>query len=290
MKRPIRAALFTLTLTVSMFAPVAQVPAAVLADTQRFGVTCEDGSHTAPVDPIIAFGEPNGSHLHQFIGNNSTDENSTLDSLRAGTTDCHTDGDLSAYWIPVLSIDGAQEDPVNIIVYYRLGKGRTPGVDLVEAPPAGLQMISGNSMAQGPQPVGVVHWKCGAQGTERVANPNLLDCPADGNGPLFSNVFFQTCWDGDSTEWDGGDHLRRHDQVTGDCPPAFPIMLPEIHIQTRYSWEGIGAEHTFTLSSLDSKWTLHGDFFNAWDDARIAELVAECLNTPRAEPCPNDPD
>ena|SRR5215204_105632 len=43
-------------------------------------------SHQKQVDPIVDFGKPTSFHMHDFFGNTTTDENSTLESLRAAAS------------------------------------------------------------------------------------------------------------------------------------------------------------------------------------------------------------
>src|SRR5215211_4427392 len=79
----------------------------------NFVVSC-GFSHQKQVDPIVDFGKNPSFHMHDFFGNTTTNENSTLDTLRAaasqpdnGTT-CEPKpgtelGDTAAYWIPTVS-------------------------------------------------------------------------------------------------------------------------------------------------------------------------------------------
>ncbi|SCD59846.1 protein of unknown function, partial [Streptomyces sp. Termitarium-T10T-6] len=57
-------------------------------------------NHTAPDDPIVYPGQAGASHDHTFMGNDTTDANSTTASLSAGGTKCVAPGDRSAYWMP----------------------------------------------------------------------------------------------------------------------------------------------------------------------------------------------
>lgn len=59
-------------------------------------------THTKPDDPIVYPGRPGTSHDHTFMGNTTTDANSTTASLAAGTTTCKAPGDKSGYWMPTL--------------------------------------------------------------------------------------------------------------------------------------------------------------------------------------------
>ncbi len=69
-----------------------------------FTVQC-DFSHSASVDPIVMPGHAAMSHLHEFFGNTTTNENSTGASLLAGSTTCSDSNNLSAYWVPALYQD-----------------------------------------------------------------------------------------------------------------------------------------------------------------------------------------
>ena len=57
-------------------------------------------SHSGTVDPIVMPGHTGMSHLHEFFGNTTTNENSTGATLLAGSTTCSDSNDRSAYWVP----------------------------------------------------------------------------------------------------------------------------------------------------------------------------------------------
>jgi len=60
-------------------------------------------SHSFKDDPIVFPGLPGASHMHSFLGNRSTNANSTTESLMANTaSSCGPALDHSAYWIPTL--------------------------------------------------------------------------------------------------------------------------------------------------------------------------------------------
>ncbi|QKV79395.1 DUF1996 domain-containing protein [Amycolatopsis sp. Hca4] len=73
-----------------------------------FTVDCgtnADGSHHNPDNFIAQPGIKNGAqHLHDYVGNVTTDADSSLKSLLAGGTTCKN-GDKSAYFWPVIRID-----------------------------------------------------------------------------------------------------------------------------------------------------------------------------------------
>ncbi|MEV4054150.1 DUF1996 domain-containing protein [Amycolatopsis sp. NPDC049688] len=73
-----------------------------------FTVNCgtnADGAHQNPDNFIAQPGIKNGAqHLHDYVGNLTTDADSSLKSLLAGGTTCKN-GDKSAYFWPVIRID-----------------------------------------------------------------------------------------------------------------------------------------------------------------------------------------
>ncbi|WP_103351716.1 DUF1996 domain-containing protein [Amycolatopsis sp. CA-128772] len=73
-----------------------------------FTVNCgtnADGAHQNPDNFIAQPGIKNGAqHLHDYVGNETTDADSSLKSLLAGGTTCKN-GDKSAYFWPVIRID-----------------------------------------------------------------------------------------------------------------------------------------------------------------------------------------
>ena len=72
-------------------------------------------SHHLNDDPIVFPGLAGASHAHTFLGNTSTNANSTNASLLGHTaTTCTPAEDLSAYWIPSLLQNGAVIDPAGV--------------------------------------------------------------------------------------------------------------------------------------------------------------------------------
>ena len=127
-------------------------------------------SHRAADDPIVFPGRPGASHMHDFLGNSSTGAGSTLDSLRAGGTVCFRQTDRSAYWVPMLIVDGYRVAPRNSNIYYRTA-GREPAS--IQPFPQGLKVIAGDAHAHAPQDRGIVEWRCdtGPPFHERLGPP-----------------------------------------------------------------------------------------------------------------------
>jgi hypothetical protein len=85
-------------------------------------------------------------------------------------------------------------------------------------------------------------------------------------------VMFPGCWDG--VNLDSPDH-RSHMAFGGaDCPASHPVRVPAITEVFRYGELTAGGR----LSSGDFS-TGHADFWNTWQQAELAALVARCLNS-----------
>ena len=252
-------------------APGESKPGAI--DRGVFATLCRF-SHQAPDDPIVFPNQAGKSHLHTFFGNATTSASSTYDSLRAGATTCRTEEDASGYWVPALSRNGAQVQPVSMKVYYRTGR-HAP--ESVQPFPAGFRMIAGDTTATNAQGIRTTFWLCRglrAQDTPGASGPSAtpLACPA--GSPLTLHVLFPECWDGASL--DSPDH-KSHVAYGrfGGCPASHPVVLPSLALIAHYPI--VGEPGAITLAS-GGQYSAHADFFNAWDQAFLTRAVAECLN------------
>ena len=235
-------------------------------DVPQFVVKC-GYSHTATNDPIVHAGMPGMSHSHDFFGNETTDAGSTAESLLGQATTCNQQRDTAAYWAPTLYDHDQAVVPLGLVAYYR----PAPGVDptTLQPFPAGLKMLAGDSMAEGPQPIGAAAWTCGNSSDLQTAPPN---CPTD--APLRIRLTFADCWDG--KHLDSADH-RSHVAASsgGRCPASHPVPMPQLTLTVRYPISGDG--HDLMLASGDT-FTVHGDFFNTWDQAELTSQVDLCLH------------
>jgi Domain of unknown function (DUF1996) len=224
-------------------------------------------SHSAMDDPIVFPGLPGASHMHDFFGNNSTDAFSTASSLSAATTGCRVAKDKSGYWVPELYRYGAPVMPVKIQAYYRN--------ETLVAPqpfPFGFKLVQGDSHATAPQ-YDWTHrefWSCDA-GPHLSSPPN---CPT--GTFLIMNIRFPQCWDG--VNLDSADHRSHMAYVNGQglCPSDHPVVLPLLLLEVKYNIHD-GASGGFTLAS-GSIYSVHGDFFNAWDPPTLANLITTCID------------
>ncbi len=228
-------------------------------------------SHRNNDDPIVFPGQVGLSHDHTFIGNATTNAFSTLETLKAGTSSCRRAGDTAAYWVPTLiSASGQPILPRAATVYYRR---RT--LEPVRPFPQGFKLIAGNSKATAPQGLMVTSWNCGPLAGIRP-QATIPTCPDAGRRGLALHVQFPSCWDG--VNLDSPDH-RSHTAyaVRGVCPPDKPVALPALQVNIRYPSVG-GAG--LALAS-GGQYSGHADFFNAWNQGTLTQLVDSCLNALR---------
>ncbi|HKA97417.1 MAG TPA: DUF1996 domain-containing protein [Streptosporangiaceae bacterium] len=247
-------------------------------DGINFRMEC-DVDHFGANDPIVSPNLPGNSHMHSFYSNSSTNAASTTASLLAHTGSCSYTGDFdrSAYWIPSLLQGGKvyREGSQQLVVYYRRAGGATGPT--VHAFPAGLRMIAGDSGATSPQSQSVTFWDCGAGGPRYAVIPDCTNA-SSGDTPR-AVINFPSCWDGvhlDSA--DHKSHMSYPNSNTGACPAGHPVSVPKIAFESWYN--GIHGGSSFSLST-GSNYSMHGDFFAAWDPRLQNGLIDNCLNTHR---------
>ncbi len=236
-------------------------------DVGQFIAVCQY-SHRVSDDPIVFPGQPGASHSHDFLGNTTTDAFSTYESLRAAGTTCDRTKDTAAYWAPTLHQDGQPVPFLNVNVYYR-ANGKTASA--TRAYPPGFRMIAGNSRATAAQDPSVLTFGCASGGASPAGPPT---CP--GGDPVLVEIRFPDCWDGVSVDSaDHKSHVAYGTFANGErvCPSTHAVPIPELKIDFRYAAAG-GAG--VTLSS--GPWyTMHADFFNAWDQDELERLVRVCI-------------
>lgn len=222
-------------------------------------------THKAPNDPIVSPGQAGASHLHEFFGNPTVDEDTTTQSLLNGRTNCYDKNDLSAYWVPTVYQNGRLLTSSKFSAYYRRHDSRR-----TVPMPMGLRMIAGdahthNSNSRNPN----VFWE--GNGDTRSSGRMVR---AGSKGIVEMRVFFQDCWDG--VHLDSPDHASHvaYANNNGNCPSSHPVPIPALKARVAYTTRG-GSD--LTLSS--GKWfTAHMDFWNAWHPAKMEALVSRCAN------------
>ncbi len=255
-------------------------------------------SHYGYDDPIVHPGMTNSSHLHVFMGNGSTDANSTLASLKAGTSTCRGGTiNRTSYWQPaVLDVRNNKAVPARAsILYYKDAVYSDP--TRVVPFPEGMKIVAGDPLASAPVQYGPARFSCSgnAVGNDNTfpyvpdprgphTFPSLADCPV-GN-EIHAEVVFPSCWDG--VNLDSPDHKSHMtynwpNDIGGKCPPTHPITVPQITVKVIYPirpgddpsyWRVASDVYN---STLPGGYSLHADWFNAWKPDIMATWVTKCL-------------
>jgi Domain of unknown function (DUF1996) len=289
--------IFVLTF-VALSLSVQASPAAAAA-TGTFKVHC-NFSHRAMADPIVSPGVTS-AHLHDFFGNESTDEDSTYGSMVGQPTSCGIDTDTAAFWAPTM-LDH-NEDPIPVdsaTVYYRDWPDAANGVT---AYPKDFRIVSGFPNRQ--QAKGIAgsavggNWGFQCDNDEPLQPTSAIDCTGHSQTNVMAVVFFPQCakrHNGRIVK-DSSDHRRHAVFATSDgCPSNHPVKLPLAYLKIKYAvTDCIDAECHLASDGMsvngetcsDPGCTLHADFWNTWvqgpstTENTLTYLVRTCLN---AEP------
>jgi hypothetical protein len=280
----------------------------------NFVVSC-GFSHQKQVDPILTFGtggtNPDGTpvtpseHMHDFFGNTTTDSDSTYATLQAGGTTCKKPEDKAAYWHPTVSWTPTRGKPTTLkasqtFFYYRAGLKAPADVKPFPA----LDTNGDGQLDDGLKIVTIkghkVEWRCQG-GTFSPTPPTQCG----DNATLVVRIFFPDCLavakDPDTGQpiidpttgkqiplLDSPDH-RSHmvDATSAGCPSDYPYQVPRLQTNFLFKNNILTKKGHVTLSSdhLDEQGnppppgsTMHVDFFNAWDQPKLEDLVARCIN------------
>jgi hypothetical protein len=266
-----RASAFLVVIAVATgIVPLTAPPAFASA---RFHIEC-DFHHQRRDDPIVYPRQVGRSHLHSFFGNTSTNANSTWLSLRRAGTNCNNKADKAAYWSPALYQNGRLRQAVAGHFYYRGVHNR---LGVVKAYPPGLKIIAGNSHAVRPQSTRVVAWSC--QGSSGTGRPTIRDCGS--GGKVKALIKFPSCWDGrrkDSPNHKS--HMAYATRLGGGsrgCPRTHPVPVPELTMAIVFP---IRSGSGVRLAS-GPPYTMHADFFNAWNQTVLKNLIQNCIRANR---------
>jgi hypothetical protein len=223
----------------------------------------------------------------------------------------------SGYWMPALQ-DGLGNAirPNYLVVYYkRFPKAHIACNDPrfssgCTAIPDGLRMIAGANMAtpNSTAPTGG-EWECTAadgsgamqkdasgQASFSTMAAALAVCPTDGKWQLVMGLSFPDCWDG--TYIDSPDH-RSHvagsinDPLAGPGGAHCPIsaktgqrmkFMPVFRLFAGYTIQpgDVTAKWNLSSDAMDPTkphgWSLHADYFEAWDPATKKEWTDNCID------------
>ncbi|GAA2329474.1 hypothetical protein GCM10010170_006890 [Dactylosporangium salmoneum] len=260
------------------------------ASTGTFVSVCgtnKEGHHNSD-NFIVAPGVTNGAHhVHDYVGNVTTDGNSTDASLAAGGTTCRF-GDKSAYYWPVLrrtnrgagpdadanggGLDGNVGQLLEPVAVRLEFSGNSQSK--VRAQPQFIRIITGDAKALTNGPANArAKWTC--SGFENRTTTKYPVCP---QGSQVQRVLeFPSCWDGQNT--DSANH-RSHivfPNPNGKCPRR-TSAVPRLTMTISYARQPAG---TFALDSfpeqLHAPITDHGDFTNVMSQ-QLMNFVVGCIN------------
>ena len=225
------------------------------------------------IDPLLAPGNPDFWHAHDFFVNPSVHENSTLESLmQAGASAAAPANNLSVYWVPSLLNTTSNEFVTprdSSIAYYAVQKPLEPSkiVDM----PAGLSIIAGSALPTERQSTAVMFWNYIGTSTQFDHIPQGEEWQ---DLPLQAVVMFPQFWDGTSlTGTNFKDHMA-YDRGGDGGPSSHPYLLPELQLQIHYG--RIPQDATLVLSS-DSMTADHPDYAPGWS------MHADFIHTPWPE-------
>jgi len=214
--------------------------------------------------------------MHDFFANTTTDANSTYATLQTGGTKCSRTADKAAYWFPTVSWTAKGQTTTlqasQALFYYRLG-AKSPNVD-VQPHPQGLKVVTEHGSG--------VNWRC-TNGTWSTSPPALCK-----SGALAVRIRFPDCFDGDLSQEALDMNLRSNMAYAevppsggpAQCPTTHPIPVPQLTTNIQFGTSTnrvVKTQGEVTLSSGTPS-SMHADFFNAWDQQVLADLVDRCIN------------
>jgi hypothetical protein len=257
-------------------------------------------SHSNTGDPIVL---PNSTsnHMHEFFGNDTTNQNSTVDSLQQDSPyllrnpsklQCNRETTKSAYWVPRITWNNKVVKPIRSGIYYATRTGLPP--EGTTTTPYGFKVIAKSpaAVAEGQAPQGSqakLYWHChkqlGASESMTQGKPNPpSSCPVDqkfGVPTLGVTVLFPQCWDGQgvNTKFAGGANMRHAiTNASGGlrCPSGFPKYVPQLAMFIDYNLPSQAGP--LKVLGHDGKVLdpahFHADFF---DSENLESLVQMCI-------------
>ncbi len=243
-------------------------------------------------DPIVKPGQSGQAHHHFFFGNTKTDAFSTTESLtKTGNSTCQGSTlNRSAYWIPAVYNDqGHTRIPDDINIYYK-HESDEPASEIAELP-VGLRMIAGNANGNTENSTNDVFWRCESWPYDGSA-PNTSALPVCSAGDkLLMNVSFPNCWNGENLSSSDQSHVAYsryvYDSASGEslslCPAGYPVHLPRISYLFFWSHLNESTDGWYLSSdrhngmNAESGTTLHGDWWNGWNEKVVRTWTEECL-------------
>ncbi|MFB9907211.1 DUF1996 domain-containing protein [Allokutzneria oryzae] len=242
-----------------------------------------ENGHRNPDNFIVTPGVRNGAqHLHDYVGNLSTDAFSTNQSLKRAGTTCGN-GDQSTYFWPVLrqvntrstrqrdadGNDGKILLPSSVRLEFR-GNPR----EEVTAMPRFLRAITGDAQAATNGGANAIaSWTCTTTREKRTTKYPLCTT----GGQVMRVLDFPSCWDGRNLDSrDHRSHLVFPDDA-GGCPRR-TVPVPQLRMTLTYDVE---PRPDFAVDSFPEQehnpLTDHADFANVMPE-RLMDRVVACIN------------
>jgi hypothetical protein len=248
--------------------------------------------HRKQVDSIVAHGQPQSAHLHDFFGR--TDISPTMNSnwpITPGHEDdpgytpaystCLTYGDWAAYWFPTPKFNGAYISPGKLLITYQ-----SPAGSQVATPPFGETFVSGNAKATA---AGEPHVRFTCGNLDEAGFTIPTDCSSVPSGVVTAEITFPDCWDGTKTfDTPAGISPNHFSYSTnGACAagsvPMAQLVTQQQFIDPRTNQAMVNPNVTVPPPTLGLSfasgpyYTYHGDYINTWNHV-LGTAVAACLN------------
>ena len=162
---------------------------------------------------------------------------------------------------------------------------------MIQAPPKGLRMISGNAKATNDTTASNHEFTCYTDANGAVFHgwqKSIPNCTIPGE-ELFMHVYFPDCWDGINLDSpDHKSHMANKNKALANnlangCPATHPVLIPTITFGLKWKVQP-GQTKTWRLASDNYDKTLpggysgHGDWINGWDEVIMSGIVKNCLN------------
>ena len=242
-------------------------------------------------DNLITFPHQPGAaqHVHEYVGNQAVDADSTNTELAAAPTSC-SNGDHSAYFWTVLrdtrpsAASGRSAGPwdggthnaglrlpaASVTIEYR-SSSAGPVVPI----PRFLRMLAGNARALTTPIAGVspAQWSC--SGTPDRQTQLYPLCPSGQR--VVRTYNFPSCWDG--LHLDSPNHRSHvsYPTASGSCPHnTFPI--PQLRLQVAYA---VPPGRSYAIDSFPdqhrSPLSDHAEFVNVMDEDLMVQATS-CIN------------
>ena len=261
-------------------------------------IKCKQETGIATIDPIVHHNEPAGTgHLHQFFGNASwlsmpNPNEANYDDLVGESTNCRDTLDTAGYWQPAV-VDTRNGDVLPaqaFTAYYRASGGQKFGP--VEAFPSDTRLTS---MQDSTSP-GAHGWSCGEKsGALSAMRATIPDCSRLSQKPglvLTAHINFPSCWDGvlpnhraeDVGNTSDNAHYAFPTRTSKGwaCQAPFIHEMPQLRETIQYpnpnkapvQYLGVTSDPMMGGHNGSS---MHGDFFNAWDQAGLEDMLDKCV-------------